>query len=218
MTGTAYSERNIRCTPSPRQPPVPIQELRLNFLADRGGDKLAGTIRQAKEVPHRWLHCPYVSVLVVTDGTPETKERILKWKEVHGHKSVKLLLIFAPMKNIDASVNEGKLTKAKTDPGLQEKTESALDDASKVHGGVVATVCKTYEACSGSEVKAAEQVLKPFANSSDLTFVKLVRGGGEGHKHSGLGFRRRSSSGSKGQGPRPRLPQNLTGKASFFTS
>ena len=91
---------NITFTSPLVNAPVPIQELRLNFLADRGGDKLAGTIRQAKEVPHRWLHCPYVSVLVVTDGTPETKERILKWKEAHGHKSVKLLLIFAPMKNI----------------------------------------------------------------------------------------------------------------------
>ena len=27
-------------------------------------------------------------------------------KEAHGHKSVKLLLVFAPMKNINASVNE----------------------------------------------------------------------------------------------------------------
>ena len=199
---------NITFTSPLVNAPVPIQELKLNFSADPGGEKLAGAIRQAKEVPYRWLHCPYVSVLVVTDGAPGTKERILKWKEAHAHKNVKLLLVFAPMKNIKPNTEEGNLTKAKTDPGLRGTTHS--------HGGVVATVCKTYETCSGSEVKAAEQALKPFANNGDLTFVKLVRGGGDDQKQSGLGFRRRSSSGSKGSSASPASTAKLNWQSIVF--
>ena len=65
-------------------------------------------------------------------------------------------------------VSTSELAKAKTDPGLQEKRTLQLrrDRGARwrrAHG------LQDVPGLFGSEVKAAEQVLKPFANSSDLT-------------------------------------------------
>ena len=88
---------NITFTSPLVNAPVPISELKLNFI-NNDMKHISTAIQEAKQFPSEWLHCPYVSVYIITEVNEEIKKALNQWKFICTNDNLKMLLVFAPMK------------------------------------------------------------------------------------------------------------------------
>eukprot|EP00943_MAST-04B_sp_MAST-4B-sp1_P007472 g7472.t1 len=187
---------NITFTSPLVNAPVPISELKLNFIDD-DVKNIASLIQEANQFSSEWLHCPYVSVFVITEVTDEVKEALISWKTSCKSDNLKLLLVFAPMKNISLIETEATDIESTDSNKTQrsnylttESTDEASNDIEKNQKKNKNTE-KGYETCTSNEIKIAEQQLKLLLNDNKIAFIKLME---NEEQFQSLTFRRRVTS------------------------
>ena len=156
---------NITFTSPLVNAPVPISELKLNFI-NNDMKHISNAIQEAKQFPSKWLHCPYVSVYIITEVNEEIKKALNQWKFICTNDNLKMLLVFAPMKI----------------PSNHNNNNNNNNNNSNN---------KTYDTLTSNEIKSAEQQLKVFLNDNKAAFIKLME---IEEQAQSLTFRRRTVS------------------------